>query len=67
MNNRKIGKAMAKLIMTSRWRWEVGRQLRAYNDSCDRYDGEGLDQTLDRLGRLLIEILQEEGVNFDDF
>ena len=53
--------------MKSVWRFEVGRQLRGYNDCHDQHDMEGIEKVCEELGGLLIQVLQESGVDFDRF
>ncbi len=64
-DKQKIGEALARLLIKSKWRFELGRQLRGYNDSHDQHDMEGIEKACEELGGLLIQILQESGVDFD--
>lgn len=66
-DKQKIGEALARLLMKSKWRFEVGRQLRGYNDSHDQHDMEGIEEAYENLGVLFIEILQASSVDFDRF
>ncbi len=63
----KIGEPLARLMMKSEWRFESGRQLRAYIDSHDQHDMEGLEKAYEKLGGLMVRILQEADVDFERF
>ena len=66
-DKQKIGEALARLLMKPKWRFEIGRQLRGYNVSHDQHDMEGIEKVCEELGGLLLQILQESGVDFDRF
>ena len=66
-DKQQIGEPLARLMMKSEWRFEIGRQLRAYIDSYDQHDMEGLEKAYEKLGGLMVRILQEAGVDFERF